>query len=453
MDWRQTVEHSDGPAMDFVHGDATGLALPAHPGALLEAGPAFLTEAFHRFGSLGPGNQVTRIARFEPWRGGSTGAKALLSIEYMLPEHGLPTELFAKFSRDFADPIRDRGRFEMEPEVRFAAICRRPDFPIAVPNFLFADYHRETGTGLLISSRVAFGQDGIEPQRRKCMDHELTDPASYYRVLLMALARLAGAHKSGRLSAEVERIFPFDATAAAAADKIPWRDDELRAQIGQFAHLATKAPQLFPAHVRTQDFIDRFEREALRYLAHEAVVKRFLQSRPEMIALCHWNAHIDNAWFWRDEEGKLQCGLIDWGRVRQLNLAYALWGCLSAATVELWEQHLDEFLALFLRELHAQGGPHIETSELRLHLVLYIATIGLAGLLITPERILFRLPEAVQASGPHDPIFEKSEQARNLLHIFTNFLHLWQRLDFGANLDLMLERSRSADPAPTATRT
>ena len=30
-----------------------------------------------------------------------------------------------------------------------------------------------------------------------------------------------------------------------------------------------------------------------------------------MIALCHWNANIDNAWFWREPDGALRCGLID----------------------------------------------------------------------------------------------------------------------------------------------
>lgn len=38
--------------MDFVNGDSTGISIPAHGGALLEAGTGFLTGAFRRFGAL-----------------------------------------------------------------------------------------------------------------------------------------------------------------------------------------------------------------------------------------------------------------------------------------------------------------------------------------------------------------------------------------------------------------
>ena len=88
----------------------------------------------------------------------------------------LHTELFVKFSRDFDDPVRDRGRTQMESEVKFASSSLAPGFPIAVPRTLFADYHRATGTGILISQRIAFGANGIEPQYHKCLDYEMPAP-------------------------------------------------------------------------------------------------------------------------------------------------------------------------------------------------------------------------------------------------------------------------------------
>jgi hypothetical protein len=89
--------------------------------------------------------------------------------------------------------------------------------------------------------------------------------------------------------------------------------------------------------------------------------------------------------------------------------------------------------------LQAGGGPLIETEELKLHLHLYMSQIGLAGLIVAPDRILHRLPEAINATGPSDPVFRKSEQARNFLHIFTNFLNLWKSHDFAASLARMLK--------------
>jgi len=79
---------------------------------------------------------------------------------------------------------------------------------------------------------------------------------------------------------------------------------------------------------------------------------------------------------------------------------------------------------------------------LLLHLRLYVATMGIAFLLEAPARILFRLPEAATASGPHDAVFLRSETARNQLHISTVFLNFWRTHDFGAALDNALARER-----------
>lgn len=47
--------------LDRAPGGGTGLAIPAHGEAPLRDGAARLTEAFRRFGSLGPDNAVARL--------------------------------------------------------------------------------------------------------------------------------------------------------------------------------------------------------------------------------------------------------------------------------------------------------------------------------------------------------------------------------------------------------
>jgi hypothetical protein len=79
---REMTRYDDPAPLDFVCGDATGLAIPAHAEALGTAGEAFLTEAFRSFGSLSPDNRIVRITRFEPFHGGNSGHKLLLSVEY-----------------------------------------------------------------------------------------------------------------------------------------------------------------------------------------------------------------------------------------------------------------------------------------------------------------------------------------------------------------------------------
>lgn len=206
---------------DRVVGDQSAVRLPADPAALGAGGTDFLTEAFRAAGALDDGNAVARITQFQEVPGGSTGRKLLLSVEYQRPQPGLHRDLFVKFSRDLDDPARDRGKNQMESEVRFASLSRAPGFPIAVPRPLFADYHRDTGTGILITERILFGRNGTERQYHKCRDDEMPEPLAHYRALLTALGRLVGYHRSGRLPADTAAEFPVDLQAATVGERAP----------------------------------------------------------------------------------------------------------------------------------------------------------------------------------------------------------------------------------------
>jgi hypothetical protein len=427
--------------LDAARGEETGLVFPAHPEALERAGAGFLTHAFHLFGSLPVHNRVARIVRIEKCPGGSTGQKLFLTVAYEEEDASLHTQLFVKFSRDFTDSRRDWQRHEMEPEARFAVISRWPGFPVNVPRAYFADYHRESGTGLVITERVLFGEGTIEPHRRKCLDHmTLGDPLPYYTTLVAALGRLAGSFKAGRLAAGVEERFPFD-PHVGSADPILGGEEQVRLRLGQCADFARRCPQLLPPDVGSPEFLGKMEEDALAVLAHETELRRYLTGNSDLISLCHWNAHIDNAWFWREGDGELGCGLIDWGRVGQMTFGSALWGGLSAAHHEIWRVHLRVLLRAFLDAYEAYGGPTVEVDELELHLALHMATMGVARVLAFPEVILFRFPDAPAACGPLDPRLQQIDPARNSLHIYTVFLEHWRSSDFGACLKRVLARS------------
>jgi hypothetical protein len=210
-----------GGAHRWVTGDHFGVPFPADPAALRSGGARFLTDAFRASGLLALDNTVAGITEFREIAGGSTGRKVVLSVEYDEAEPGLHTEVFVKFSRDFDNPIHDRGKTQMEPEVRFASLSRAPGFPIAVPSVLFGDYHRQTGTGILITERIRFDDYGIERQYHKCLDYEMPKPVEHYRALLTAVARLAGTHRSGCLPANLTAHFPLDVQAATVGDRAP----------------------------------------------------------------------------------------------------------------------------------------------------------------------------------------------------------------------------------------
>ncbi len=154
---------------------------------------------------------------------------------------------------------------------------------------------------------------------------------------------------------------------------------------------------------------------------------KILQSKRNLIALCHWNAHIDNAWFWRNSHNAVECGLMDWGNVSQMNVAMAIWGCLSGAEITLWNDHLDELLALFAVEFNNSGGPALELAELKRHLSIYVAMMGLNWMLDVPAFVQSRIPDLESAESRLDLRIQADERVRSQLLIMTAFLNRWER--------------------------
>jgi hypothetical protein len=418
----------------WSQGGRLGLPIPIDAAALREGGGEWLTRAFRAMGALAADNRVTRVTRCDGFLGGGTGAKALLSVEYARAAGDLPEDLFVKFSRNLDDPAMDEARFHMEPEVRLAELSRMPGFPVTVPACLYADFDAQSGTGVLITARVPFGRDGIERQYGKCLDHEMPEPLDHYRALIAAIARLAGSHKGGRLPPSVAAEFPFDLAAALEADRLPYTPQQLQNRASRYAAFAAEFPRLLPEAIRSDAFLARLAEGAALFHAHEDAIKRLLHADMRFITLCHWNANSDNAWYWRDAKGELQCGLLDWGSVGQMHVAMTLWGCLSSAEDWLWESHLDELLARFAAGYQEAGGPALDLGELRLHLLLYTGMMGLRWLLDAPPRIRREVPDLAGCDGPLDPRLLASETARVQLRMLTNFLGLWQREDLNGTI-------------------
>ncbi len=420
-----------------VTGEQFGLEIPADPARLRDGAARFLTDAFRASGVLADGNAVTSVTAFREVAGGSTGRKVALSIEYDEPRPGLHTDLFVKFSRDLDNPTRDRGKTQMEPEVRFASLSRAPGFPIAVPAVQFADYDRRTGTGILITERIPFGRSGIERQYHKCLDYEMPDPVEHYRALLTALARLAGSYGAGRLPGHLAAHFPLDVQAATVAERTPLNADKLDRRLTQLGRFVEAHPGLVPADVRSPEFLARLREEVPRVTHHEHAVISQLAADPDYIALCHWNANIDNAWFWRDADGVLRCGLMDWGCVGQMNMGMAIWGAMSGAETDLWNQHFEELLRVFVAEVERFGGPRLDPDRLRRHTLLYAAVMGVAWLLDVPALIHARFGADAPESRT-DPRIRDDESVRAPLQMLSNLLNLWERYCPGDLLDAAL---------------
>jgi hypothetical protein len=418
---------------DAVTGDHSGVPFPTTIEPLLERGTQFLTTAFQATGVLAQDNRVTAIVYQKEFFGGGMGRKLLLSLEYQR-DSGLKKDLFVKLPRMFGDPLRDLFAPLMEPEVRFALLSRRDDFPIVVPECYFADYNRATSTGILITERIPYGQGAIEACHDKCLDYTLSQPLDHYRALTKALARLAGFHKAGRFGPDIERQFPFDPRSVDAGARIPYTPEQLQAKLDKLRSFAAAHPGLLPGPAGSPQFLERFSREVPLVLQHELAIRRHLNQHGELIALCHWNANLDNAWFWTDAGGELQAGLLDWGSVAQMNLAQGFYGMTCAAETQFLNVHRRALMELFLEEYRVSGGPRIAIEQFAFLFRLAVAVLGVAWILDAPALVEAQIPELHSVEDRYDPRLRNDFLARAQLQLLVVFLNEWLVEDVGSAL-------------------
>lgn len=415
----------------WARGELFGLDIPADAEALLSAGVVFLTRAFHASGALSANNSVSHILHSEEFFGGGTGSKLLVTVAYASPEPELPDTLFIKFSRNFHEELRDRARFMMISEAKFAVLSRSPDFPVTVPKCLFADVESESATGLIITERIAFGENGLEALYPKCMDYIVPQPLEHYKTIITALATLSGTHKAGGLSPDFDAHFPYNPEQASAAFSIHSPEEKIFQRADRMCDFINQYPQLFPANIRAKEFHQQFMRDIPDVIAAQHRIKALLTGNADFIALCHWNANIDNCWFWRDADGALQCGLMDWAMVGQMSVAQSIQGVISGAESSLWDKHLDDILQLFVTVYAAHGGPQLDAEEVKRHILLQLAVAGLSFFMGAPVAIGREIPELDAVKSYRDECFQKHENARIQLHMMTKMLNVWQTRNLG----------------------
>jgi hypothetical protein len=414
-----------------VIGDIFGLEIPADAETLLADGTDFLTRAFHISGALAADNRVDRIVKAEEFVGGGTGKKLLLTLAYELPGLALPERLFIKFSRNFDKELWDRARFLMISEANFAVLSRSPDFPVTVPACLFADVASESGTGLIITECITYGRNGVEPLYPKCLDYTVPEPVEHYKAILRGLAKLSGAHRGGRLSPEFDKKFPYDRKQASAvfSSRIP--EEKLIQRANRMFDFIERYPKLVPENVRAAEFRRQFIGDIPDLVAAADRISEVLCGNTDFVAFAHWNANIDNCWFWRDSAGILQCGFMDWANAGQISVAQSVSGAISGAEPFIWDKHLDELLSVFVEEYAAQGGPRLSLDEMRLHTLLIVAASGPAYSMAAPIAIERDIPAIDAVESYQDDCFRKHENARIQLHMMTKMLNVWQTRRLG----------------------
>jgi hypothetical protein len=340
-------------------GDHYGLEFPISLEGLRAAGPEFLTRAFRAAGSIAPDNSVTAIVSLDPLDVRGASENGLLTVAYARHEPGLDTDLFVKFP-----PTEPSFKFGLQRlyngETEMMRLSRERTLPVTTGKYYFGDHSIETTNFILITDRIAFGVDPVEPAYRKGYDHLVPEVEEHYDVLIRSLAQLAAAHKRGALGLDIEDVFPF-ALALRDFDPIPDPEPNLDALIDFIGRVA---PQLFSPELTTPEFLARWREDVLFGLKHKDTVHAYLLADVDYTGLCHINLNVDNAWYWRDETGKLHAGLLDWGGAGQTSIAQALSGMLMMPEPERHMPLVQRMIDIFLAEYTANGGPPIDRDEL-----------------------------------------------------------------------------------------
>jgi hypothetical protein len=160
-----------------------------------------------------------------------------------------------------------------------------------------------------------------------------------------------------------------------------------------------------------------------------------------MIALCHWNMNLDNAWFWRAEDGTLKAGLLDWGSVGQMNVAQAFFGMTCAAEPEFLIANRRDLIDVFVAEFAASGGPVLDADDMALMVKLSMAVLGTAWMLDAPSLVAQEVPDFTNVKNRFDPVLTGNFLAHAQAHLLRVLMSEWHHADIGGALRAFAARS------------
>ena len=407
---------------EITKGEETGIDFPTTIESFRKVGVDFLTQAFQAVGSLPADDRVTAITRADEFVGGGMGRKLLLDLEYANGA-GLAKQLFVKFPLDYGHPQREAFTWPMRAEVRLYLLARSAKLPVAIPTAYFADFNSDALCGILITERVAYGEGNVLPVIDKCQDYLLDDQFERYWVVTIANAALAGEHKAGKLGPTIAEKFPFPGPHQVPGERFPYTQEDIDTRVAKLREYASRAPHLLPKNFASSEFLDRFAFETKLVLQHQELIYNYLNTATDFIALCHWNINIDNAWFWRDEAGKLHVGFLDWGSAQQMNIARGFWGMVCAAELDLLDAHRQELMQAFVDSYHAAGGPAITVEKFELMYRLAISVDAFLWMINAPSIVETHLPNFPEMADRFDTRLQTTFLARAQQHILTVMLN------------------------------
>mmetsp|Transcript_87776 Transcript_87776/g.272830 ORF Transcript_87776/g.272830 Transcript_87776/m.272830 type:complete len:484 (+) Transcript_87776:198-1649(+) len=380
-------------------------------------GAAWLTRAFRAAGTLPGDNAVAKVVQCKvlPTAGvdtpGAGAMKALLTVEFLRQDPELHKKLFVKYPYecDYESPLPfvryslSRGADDHDG-LEIAVNLALPHlFPFRTPKVYFCDICRDTTNWIMVQECIPYAEKGqmenghlLEPPElkpfdmlpacNKYQDFLIPDPAEYYCCLFRKMGQLAAWDKLGcfdcffgyaqsysqeqflsNLQREPQpfmKIVEIQWVTGSAFDKA-------------IDFVLNVANHIVPSDVCDESKLQRMKEEIVEmsiFLGDFTGCYQFNDS--DYIALMHPGCTTDNAFFWRDEYGHLDCGLLDWGAFHRHPFCMWFDRCLNIVDPGMLQEREHDILLSFVTEYQRCGGPKLSIQEVVLRFrMAYVQTL------------------------------------------------------------------------------
>mmetsp|Transcript_68941 Transcript_68941/g.121881 ORF Transcript_68941/g.121881 Transcript_68941/m.121881 type:complete len:644 (+) Transcript_68941:64-1995(+) len=413
------------------------LEFPFNAEMLQQMGPAWLTKAFHASGSIPQENSVRALKNVKEYIGGGNCSKLIFDVEYAQDAKDLHTKLFAKIpfplggktaSDRMASSVMQSGAELGEVNAQRLLESR---LPFRIPRFYFGDCSNETSNWILITERIPFGQkegsNKMDPAYDKMKDWELQGSAEdYYRLLVKQGAKMAGLDKAEKLAprAMMDKFFgngfrPKEAYGMRAESTgIGEAEFKTKIKMG-IDFVGTTGKALFPSDCTTPEFLESYKKTLATANAYAAEMVWWCNRNPDYVAWSHGNLNVDNVFFWRDSEQRLDLGVLDWGGARSDSMGWKLWWWLYCCEYSFLDANIDGLLDCFIKEYHDNGGPMLDKEELKLQFILSALSQGVGLLGAVPQIYkMCKKTEWATITDRKDPRISQNVDGKNTLRVY-----------------------------------
>eukprot|EP00415_Alexandrium_ostenfeldii_P001659 UN1659 len=161
---------------------------------------------------------------------------------------------------------------------------------------------------------------------------------------------------------------------------------------------------------------------------HNMEITMYMNLNPDFWGIIHPNLPCDNAYYWRDENGELFTGLLDYGGAGAMNIA-SMWNMSFIMCEEgMLRKHEKGLIQCFVDEIRKGGGPESITFDEMMYQVklsqgVFSAQAGGVVMQLYKNHSKDRWKEM---TGRWDPTINERFSNRNYICSIINNLACWK---------------------------